>query len=58
MVKREARRIRKNSWDTYIYISSTDYDVHGCQETAYKILIELNKTGRVKIQLNSMPNDE
>jgi hypothetical protein len=55
-VKRETRRINRNSWDTYI--SNIEYDVHKRQETAYKILRELNKTERDKIQLNPVSKEE
>jgi hypothetical protein len=56
IVERETRRINGNSWNTYI--SNIQYDVHGNEETAYKILRELNKTERDKIQLNPIPKNE
>jgi hypothetical protein len=50
IVKRERRRKNGHSWNTCI--SDIQYDVHGYEETAYKILRELNKT---EMQLNCIP---
>jgi hypothetical protein len=56
VVKRETRRLNRNSWDTHI--SNIEHDLHGRQETAYKIVRELNKTERDRIQLNPISKDE
>jgi hypothetical protein len=42
---RETRRINRNSWDTCV--SNMEHDVRGFQETAYKMLRELNKTEEI-----------
>jgi hypothetical protein len=44
-VKREKRIININNCDINILVSNIEYDVHGRQETAGKILRQLNKTG-------------
>jgi hypothetical protein len=50
VVKRETRKVNRNSWD--YYISNIEDDVHGRQDRAYKIFKELQKTEEDKIQLN------
>jgi hypothetical protein len=50
VVKRETRKINRNIWD--YSVSNIEDAVHGRQERAYKILKELQKTEKDKIQLN------
>jgi hypothetical protein len=51
--KREIRKISREHWDQYVV--DLEYDVHGCQDTAYNIIKELNKTDKHTICLNPIP---
>jgi hypothetical protein len=51
---RRTRRINRNSGEIY----NIEHRVYGCQETAYKILRELNKTEKDKMQLNPVSEGE
>ena len=42
IANREVQELNRESWDRYV--SNTEYDVHGAQTMAYKIMSYLNKT--------------
>jgi hypothetical protein len=44
VVKKEVRRVERQSWETFV--SRIEHGVHGRQTKAYKILKELNKNER------------
>ncbi|KAJ4436804.1 hypothetical protein ANN_16936 [Periplaneta americana] len=55
IVRREVRKIKRNSWDKYI--NDIEYDIHGRQDKAYKILTHLCKKERDNLQLNLIPEE-
>jgi hypothetical protein len=56
IVKREIRKLNRESCDNYI--SNIEYDVHGAQDTAYKVMKQLNSTERNTAFINNIPEDE
>lgn len=56
IVKREIRKLNRQSWDTYI--SNIEYDVHGAQTMAYKALKYLNKEERDTVALNNIRTED
>lgn len=55
IVRREVRKIKRNSWDKYI--NDIECDIHGRQDKAYKILSHLCKKERDNLQLNLIPEE-
>lgn len=56
LVKREVRKVKKENWERCV--SEIEYDIHGSQNKAYKIMKHLNKDARDTIQLNTIPETE
>ncbi|KAJ4431069.1 hypothetical protein ANN_19662 [Periplaneta americana] len=56
MVKRETRKLSRQSWDNYI--SNIEYDIHGAQTMAYKALKHLNKEERDTVALNNVRTED
>jgi hypothetical protein len=54
--KREVRKLNRESWDNYI--SNIEYDVHGAQDTAYKVMKHLNSTERDTAFINNITEDQ
>jgi len=50
IVKREKRKIKKQSWETFV--SRIEHDLHGRQLNAYKIMRNLNRTEKDNLQFN------
>jgi hypothetical protein len=48
--KREIRKINRQHWNRYV--ADLEYDVHGRQDKAYKIIKELNEREKDTICLN------
>ena len=49
-MKRETIKIKRQSWETFV--SRIEHDLHGCQINAYKIIKNLNRTGKDNLQFN------
>lgn len=56
LAKRETRKLHRQSWDRYI--SNLEYDVHGAQTSAYKIMRHLNKSEKDTVELNNIAEDD
>ena len=50
IVKRETRKIKRQWWETFV--SRIEHDLHGWQITAYKIIKNVNRTGKDNLQFN------
>ena len=49
-VKRETRKIKRQSWETFV--SRMEHDLHGRQLNAYKIIKNFNRTEKDNLQFN------
>jgi len=49
-VKRETRKIKRHCWETFV--SRIEYDLYGRQISAYKIIRNLNRTGKDNLRLD------
>jgi hypothetical protein len=56
IAKREVRKLNRESWDNYI--SNIKYDIHGTQDTAYKVMKHLNTTERNTAFIHNITEDE
>jgi hypothetical protein len=54
--KKEIRNINRKSWDKYI--RNIQYDVHGAQNAAFKIIKHLNKSERDTIFMNNIREED
>jgi len=52
IVQRETRKIKRQCWETFV--SRIEYDLHGRQINAYKIIRNLNRTEKDNLRLNSI----
>jgi hypothetical protein len=50
VVKRETKKIKRRCWE--MFVSRIEHDLHGRQINAYKMIINLNRTGKDNLQLN------
>jgi hypothetical protein len=50
IVKRETRKIKRQCWETFVL--RIEHDLHGRQINAYKIIRNLNRTGKDNLRLN------
>jgi hypothetical protein len=55
VAKKEVKKLHRQSWDRYV--SAIEHDVHGAQTRAYKIMKNLNKTGKDTAQFNNISKD-
>jgi hypothetical protein len=56
VVKKEVRRVKRRSWETFV--SKIEHGVHGRQTQAYKLLKDLNKNERDKLELKPITGKE
>lgn len=56
IAKKEVRKLKRLSWDNYI--SNIEYDCHGSQDIAYKILKHLNSTEKDTVKINNITEKE
>lgn len=56
IVKRETRKLNREHWNRYV--ANLEYDVHGKQDKAFKILKNLNKEMKDNVQLNPIAANE
>jgi len=50
IVERERRKIKRQFWETFV--SRIEHDLHGSQISAYKIIKNLNRTGKDNLKFN------
>ena len=51
IVKRETRKTKRQWWETFV--SGIKHDLHGSQINAYKIIKNLNRTGKDNFSLTN-----